>query len=520
MIQIKEPLRTDQNGPSFLSTYVSTTIGSQIGGVGMSRSEILVALLLGSVILLLGPPRGFAQTMGADPIRVESNEVLVPVVITDKERQARLQKETPGLIKHAMAIKNLHVLEESVAAIAIPDLAVKEIHLFEDGVEQVIQNAPFGPSLYWNVRDDEGYHSEFMGRGEGKWSGPQWPADRIAEISLPHYLIAYAPPPSAEGSCHQINVRVDRPNAIVNARSGYCNIKHPHSDPLFGTVLGKQSEDYLASVRLDDIDLALFAAAFYTSTDSTHVHIAIDTSWHLSRSDLKTKGVLGMIYKKDGSLATRFSDIYEWEGAPQRYETQIDIPAGDYLVKVVLSDGSSFGQAQTLLTVDNNNAKELRLSTIAFCRQIQEAPAWQDFRRKLALSSTSQPPEKYVPLISEGIEYKPTRNTRFNGQESLHVYFEVFEPLLNERSPVQVTFSIKVVDNNTGEVRFDSPSLNTTSYQEAGNSVIRVGQEIETNKLPNGSYEIEIQATDSTGRSTAWRKASFTIERPRRIKPS
>jgi hypothetical protein len=31
-------------------------------------------------------------------------------------------------------------------------------------------------------------------------------------------------------------------------------------------------------------------------------------------------------------------------------------------------------------------------------------------------------------------------------------------------------------------------------------------------KLPKGSYRLDVQATDSTGKSTPWRTANFTIE--------
>jgi hypothetical protein len=123
--------------------------------------------------------------MGAGPIRVESKEVLVPVVVIDKKGQAQLQREAPSLAKQALDGKKLVIFDESVAAIAIPDLTAQEIHLFEDGVEQSIVNATFEPEPYWNVKDNLGYHSEFIGRGEGRWSGPQWPEGRIADCCAP-----------------------------------------------------------------------------------------------------------------------------------------------------------------------------------------------------------------------------------------------------------------------------------------------------------------------------------------------
>jgi hypothetical protein len=148
-------------------------------------------------------------------------------------------------------------------------------------------NATFEPEPYWNVKDNLGYHSEFIGRGEGRWSGPQWLEGRIAEIAVPHYLVAYAPPSSPDGSCHQVSVNVGRPNAIVNARNAYCNIKHPPSDPLLGSGLGSQLEEHLKSPKIDNIGLELFAAQLYTGTDRPRVRIAIDIGWYLSNANPK-----------------------------------------------------------------------------------------------------------------------------------------------------------------------------------------------------------------------------------------
>jgi hypothetical protein len=60
-----------------------------------------------------------------------------------------------------------------------------------------------------------GYHTEIIDPGGGKWSGTEWPAGRLADLVSPHYVIAYQPPDSAEGSCHGIEVKVDRPNTLV-----------------------------------------------------------------------------------------------------------------------------------------------------------------------------------------------------------------------------------------------------------------------------------------------------------------
>jgi hypothetical protein len=49
-------------------------------------------------------------------------------------------------------------------------------------------------------------------------------------------------------------------------------------------------------------------------------------------------------------------------------------------------------------------------------------------------------------------------------------------------------------------------------YMKAGSQIIPVGLGMDISKLPIGSYRLDVQATDSTGKSTAWRSANFTVE--------
>jgi len=185
------------------------------------------------------------------------------------------------------------------------------------------------------------------------------------------YLIAYVPPQSGVGSCHQIEVKVDRRDAFVDARSKYCNTKHSPSDPLYAK-----------------------------------------------------NGILGMVYRKDGTLATRFSDFgcrspnlpafyiggslspyrphpeRDHPMIPNRYETQIDLPPGECRLLLVLSHGSKFGRGQTPLTVESYDRKQLGVSSLALCKRFHEAAA-------------VNPAPDLVLLVSKGVEFTPAGDTRF-----------------------------------------------------------------------------------------------------------
>jgi predicted phage tail protein len=42
--------------------------------------------------------------------------------------------------------------------------------------------------------------------------------------------------------------------------------------------------------------------------------------------------------------------------------------------------------------------------------------------------------------------------------------------------------------------------------------MIPIGDELPVSQLPKGNYRLEVRATDSAGRSTPWRTASFTLK--------
>jgi hypothetical protein len=488
---------------------------------------LIWAVLLGYLIHCTTAPASFAQ----EPIRVQTNEVLVPVFVLDKERD-RVQKQHPEKLHRAILAGDAQLVDKIEEEIVIRDLTATDFRVFDDGKEQAIHNVTYERSLYWDVRDDIGHHTEYLGPGGGKWSTVEWPPNFIGDLAAPHYLIAYALPESPQGSCHNVSVRVNRPNALIAARSEYCNTHHSLSDPLNGTKLGQQLESDLASPKDNSVTISLVAIALYSTSDTARVHISLDWPWKSLKGKTRTKGILGMVFRKDGDFVARFSDLADRYGVsdrelaqlrPQRgdrpeiklvenrYDGQVELPPGEYQLRVALGDGTRFGRAEVPLTVETYDRKALSISSVTLCRQISDVSA---NARKLSGAWTAKLPGNYVPLVSNETEFKPTSNTWFKPGETLYVYFEVYEPLrLREGNPqVTVDFQIRIIDLKTGELKSDSSLISANPYLKPGSSIIPVGRGIEISKLPKGSYRLDVRATDSIGKSTDWRSANFTVE--------
>jgi hypothetical protein len=119
---------------------------------------------------------------------------------------------------------------------------------------------------------------------------------------------------------------------------------------------------------------------------------------------------------------------------------------------------------------------------------------------------------QYVPLVSKGIEFTPAGDTRFKKGEPLIPYFEVYEPLLAVGTDTKVQAHIRILDAKTGAVVKDFPFVDAAPYEKPASTTIPIAREISTSAVPRGKYRLEVQATDSAGRTTALRTAEFTID--------
>lgn len=476
-----------------------------------------------------------AQTEGLPSISVESNEVLVRVFVFDKKI----------MTSPLPSVKFLYAPVDD----EIRDLTARDFHLLEDGKEQKIQSVMWSPDYYVvNVRDNMGYHDEIsVDTPKGIWSTEPTPTPSEvlghADFSVNpghFYLVAYVPSESPQGSCHAIEIKVDHPNSFVFARSEYCNVKHSSSDPLNGTAFGRQLEDYAASGKTGKIRLSFQTNVFYRDSKAGLADIAIEfPTDSLSRewTDKRlpglanltaTIGILGMVRsKKDGTLAARFSSIaccsdepifgrgqdpalgqslVEPLVLPARYETQVDLPPGEYDLVVVLSDGKKFGRFETSVTVDSFEGKELAISSVMLCKRFRDAGETAQEAAAFHLAP------QYVPLVSKGVQFTPTGDTSFGKGEPLFAYFEVYEPLLTGAPPAAVQVQLKITNVKTGELKVDTGSRSAGDWIQPGKTVIPIAEQIAVDKLPKGSYRLEVQATDSTGKSTVRRSANFTVD--------
>jgi hypothetical protein len=491
------------------------------------RSLFLPFLAVSSAIL------GVATTAAAQgAIRVESRQVLVPTVAFDKKLYTLTSKNHHG---HSLSYRIAHD-PHFWDSIAIRTLTAKDFNLYEDGQAQRIESVSLEAPDFSIVDDNLGKHPVSVGSGGGRWTYPDLTnAEQTLWLPWPQYVIAYVPPPSPAGSCHQIRVDVGRRNnLVVWTRSEYCNTPQPAGDPLSGSEFGKRMEEDLKSGEAGRIDLKLQVAALYGVAEAARVNVRLEFPSKSLKHEFKdgtlkaTIGAVGIIYDRDGNVAARFSDFaccdygssnkasataqhsdnsydHDTSMIPDGYDTEIDLPPGEYEIQAVVSDGEKFGWRKMPLLVKRRDEKQISMSDVVLCRRVRKiSTEVQDVSAKMAGS--------YVPLASRGVEFAPTANPSFKSNEMLYVYFEVFDPRSSTQAATNLRVQLKIVNAKTGHVEIDFAPVDAAPYVKQSSSIVRITRGIPLSSLPEDEYQLQVRAYESAGISTEWHKAVFDIE--------
>jgi hypothetical protein len=464
------------------------------------------------------------QVAAQDAIRVQSDEVLVPTVVFNKELYEKLSKQEPH---HRIVWSD----------VVVKNLTLKDFRLFEDDQEQKVGSVRLEPPGFRVVQDNLGKHPEIVGSGGGLWAYPDLPKnDPSRWVAWPRYILAYSPPKSAIGSCHKIQVKVARANLIVWTRSEYCNTPHPASDPLNGTELGDKLEKAASDKTSSGIDLRLNVAVFADKPDAGRVYVATSFPGESLQHEIRngtlyaTIGSLLLVYREDGTLAARYSDFaccdyggeQESEDTknemqapsprgsramlPNRYETAFSLSPGKYVIRAAISDGIHFGIQDAPVTVEGNDPEKISLAGVVLVRRVRGLPQNSTEEERLA--------ESYEPLVSKEVELTPTATTDFFPDDTLFAYFEINSPVVAGRPGAKVVANLRILDSKSGSLAQAFEPVDTATYNKPGTPVIAVSRGVTLNHLAPGAYRLQVQAINVDGQKTEWGSADFNVMAP------
>src|SRR6516162_98238 len=348
--------------------------------------------------------------------------------------------------------------------------------------------------------------------------------DKVARDLNEYYVVGYVPPErSAEGACHTIKVKLERPGLNVRARSGYCDV--PSRDILAGKSEGKTLEARAAASQPGNIPVSLKASYFYTGPNIARVNLALDApaeqlDFGKDKSAYHSEvNVLGIAYREDGSVAARFSDnrkidldkkeMKEFTKGSFNYANTFEIAPGKYNLKVVLGSGDqSFGKYELPLVIDPYNGKQFQLSSLALTNNTRPVSQLGEGLDTALL-------EDRTPLVArsngQAVEIVPSSNNRFRKDEKVGFYAEVYEPGMASNMPPRVGIVYNILDRKTNQSVDASNTILVNDFAQKGNPVVPVGLVVATDKLQPGQYRIEVRARDDRGNVSPVRTADFDL---------
>ena len=342
---------------------------------------------------------------------------------------------------------------------------------------------------------------------------------KIAREQNEYYLLGYAPADSPAGSCHTLKVKVEGHGANVRARSGYCNVKS--SDVLAGKPIEKELETRAAASGATGGG-SLETPFFYTSANEARVNLAMEIpSNTIDFAKVKGKyhadvNVLGIAYRPDGTVASRFSDEismdFEKDGwqkfqqSPMRYQNQFTVAPGQYKLDVVLSGGGQkFGKYEAPLVIEPYDGKTFSLSGVAMSNQMRRVSDTESDLDADLLADR-------MPMIVQGIELTPSGSNHFKKTDHVVLYAQVYDPRLADPNPPTIGCQYSVIDQKTGKQIMATGGIPVANFVQKGNPLIPLALRVPVDTFPPGEYRLEMVAGEAGGVMSKVRTVTFTAE--------
>ena len=346
------------------------------------------------------------------------------------------------------------------------------------------------------------------GHGLIRDSGGPGALDALTREQDESYTLAFSPGLSADGSCHELKVTVNRPDVKVLGRNLYCNVPQA-----IAVAAAKPRENELDSLAASDKAGNTAASAsvpfFYEPTGVARVNLALEIpSPVLEPADRNGKlhaemDVLGVAYVvPSGEVAARFTHKMKFDfdtrrqfddflRRPLHFEHQFEMAPGNFQVRVVFRSAKDrFGAVETPLAIDPFQAAQLSLSAIALSRNVQ--PISPEAAQDEAESGQ-------VPLIFRGNRITVSGSDVLSRTGTAEAYFEIYQPPVAGAGVAGLSMRMRLLDAQSDEERWNSGDVDLSALVKPGNRVIPVALKLPVAGLPAGTYHAELTVKDSAG---------------------
>ena len=339
-----------------------------------------------------------------------------------------------------------------------------------------------------------------------------------------YYVIGYYSTNSADdGKFRRVQVRVaSQPQAKLDYRSGY------YASKVFAKFTASDKERQLEeALTLDDpvseLPLALEVDYFRVAKDRYFVPISVKIPG--SAVGLSKKGAkeatnldfIGQVRDASGKLVSGVRDeitvkLNEADAARigQRhlqYDAGLMLAPGVYSLRFLARENltGKMGTFETKFTVpDLNSEKKLRISSVILSGQKEPISA------AVGAAETNKKLLAEHPLVQDGQKVVPSITRVFRKDQSLYVYFEVYDPSLDpDRKAPNVTAEIELLQG--ARKAFESRPLRLNKLGTSRPGVTPFNFQIPLARLQAGQYVSQVNVIDELGRKFAFSRSSIVL---------
>jgi hypothetical protein len=539
-------------------------VAAAVGGYGLTLVLALLSLAqISSTPAPAGRPEGDDKTNPTSTFYAQSRQILVAATVWNPPA-ANGKPDVSTIPKESL--ERLGRVED-VPRFPTPakDLTAQDFRVLENGIEQKVN---FLHEIDFAGVDITGQWNMYPVFG-GTWGSlheievVSWRPPRAT------YILGYTPSPLKAGECRTIQVVVAHRGVDLN-RSQYCNDNHygnaqGTSEP---STIAAQIQQRTNTPTRQSVKLSVNSYTFWSSgvlqlvnqapqEDQGQTLPATDFTYHIEVHDARVPAtvqltaqfdlpqrywdgsacrkhnpvvrVAGAVYKADGKVAAQFDQTYGCHEAttlassqltkyskhqllfdkylkPTRFDTQVQLPPGDYDLRLAVQDEKSLGTARLPLHIPSFDNKDINISDIV------PAGIARDSSWVLAEAISVSPfPIIPTPLVSKSLQFFPGPDPTLRRGTPLTLYFEVYDSVAQAQAP-SLFCDVRITDLKTGSLVVHTGPRNANKWLIPGNAAVPIGLKIDTAKLKKGSYRVELQASDSTGRESGWRAVSFSIQ--------
>jgi VWFA-related protein len=351
-----------------------------------------------------------------------------------------------------------------------------------------------------------------------------------------YYILGYYSKNSApDGKYRHIKVRLTNTQLAGNTKAleykeGY------YANKVFQKFTAADREQQLQEALtlgdpLSDLPLALEADYFRVAQNRYFVPISVK----IPGSEValaKNKGLettdfdfVGVVKSADGKalgqlpnwattgvrdnipIQLKGQDAAQLEKRSLQYDTGLTLPPGTYIIRFLARENQT-GKMGTFETPpftipDLNTQKTLRLSSVIYSSQKDAVTA--------AVGSASN--DKKVisnhPLIQDGQKLVPSITGVFRKDQTMYVYFEVYDPTQDEQ---KVPYVRAEVDLYRGARKvYASAPMDVAKLSTTRPGIAPFNFQIPLAKIPTGQYTAQVSVIDETGKKFAFPRRSIII---------